>query len=120
MSAEVQRPTTNDDREAWKRYWEAQGIPWRTEPEISEDQQKYLDERRRKVKPDIEKGIYPFRDIKLDRGDVEWLLATHESGRGPVIKGESGRQRLDLRGANLRNIDLNGLPLTGVRGGLVH
>ncbi|SRR6266849_5623058 len=29
----AQRPA-NDDIEAWKAYWKAQGQPWRTEPEI--------------------------------------------------------------------------------------
>src|SRR5690348_16635162 len=71
----VQRPAT-DDREAWKAYWKEQGQSWRREPEIDEDRQKFLDERRRIV-PDIQKGIYPFKGSKLDRADVEWLLATH-------------------------------------------
>jgi hypothetical protein len=31
MSDEPQRPTT-DDRAAWQAYWQAQGMPWRTEP----------------------------------------------------------------------------------------
>jgi len=75
-------PTTNDS-EAWKAYWEAQGWPWRTEPEIDAQRQKYLAERRT-IMPDFEKGIYPFKDIKLNRADVEWLLATHENGLGPV------------------------------------
>src|SRR4051794_3290252 len=39
------RPTT-DDAEAWKTYWQAQGMPWRTEPEIVEERQQYLAERR--------------------------------------------------------------------------
>ncbi len=30
MSDEPQGPTT-DDRDAWKAYWQAQGMPWRTE-----------------------------------------------------------------------------------------
>jgi len=29
----LQRPTIHDP-EAWKVYWEAQGLTWRTEPEI--------------------------------------------------------------------------------------
>ena len=29
-------------------------------------------------------GVYPFKDIKLSRADIEWLLAMHEGGRGPV------------------------------------
>ena len=115
----LQRPTTNDP-DAWKAYWKAQGWPWRTEPEIDEERQKYLAERR-SIIPDIEKGIYPFRDIKLSRADVEWLLATHENGRGPVDwSDESQRERkgLDLRGTDLRMIDLSRLPLTCLLGGL--
>ena len=42
--AAPQRPT-NDDKEAWKAYWKTQGQPWRTEPEIDVDRQKYLAER---------------------------------------------------------------------------
>src|SRR6266571_3934678 len=78
----AQRPT-NDDKEAWQAYWRTQGQPWRTEPEIGTERQKYLAERRI-IKPDIKSSIYPFMDIKLSRADVEWLLATHENGRGPV------------------------------------
>src|SRR2546421_11182272 len=94
---------TNDDKEAWKAYWRQQGQPWRTEPEIDAERQRYLAERRA-ITPEIEKGIYPFRDIKLSRADVEWLLATHENGRGPVDwRDESQCRRigLDLQGADL-------------------
>jgi uncharacterized protein YjbI with pentapeptide repeats len=122
--APPQRPASNDDREGWKAYWEAQGMPWRTEPKIGEERQQYLAERRA-VKPDMEQGIYPFRDehgsIQLTRADIEWLLATHESAGvlGPVYAND-GRERdgLDLRGADLRNRDLRGLPLSRVRGSL--
>ncbi|HEY7984997.1 MAG TPA: hypothetical protein VID73_12555, partial [Ktedonobacterales bacterium] len=76
------RPDTGD-RGAWQAYWAANGMPWRTEPEIDDARQRFLAERRH-VTPDIERGIYAFRDenggIKLTRTDVEWLLATHESG----------------------------------------
>src|SRR6266571_9277125 len=97
------RPT-GDDRAARRNFWEQSGQSWRTEPEISEERQKYLSERRA-IMPDIEKGIYPFKEIKLDRADVEWLLSTHENGRGPVDwSDESQRDRkgLDLRGALLQ------------------
>src|SRR5947208_16384588 len=50
-----------DDREAWKAYWKEQGQFWRTEPEIDVERQKYLEERR-SINPDIEQGIYPFRE----------------------------------------------------------
>jgi uncharacterized protein YjbI with pentapeptide repeats len=109
-----------DDREAWKAYWKAQGLSWRTEPEIDVERQKYLEERR-SINPDIEQGIYPFRDIKLNRADVEWLLATHENGRGPIKwNDEQRRERdgLDICGAILCGVDLSRLPLTKLRAGL--
>jgi uncharacterized protein YjbI with pentapeptide repeats len=117
----LQRPTTNDP-EAWKAYWKAQSQPWRTEPEIDAERQKYLAERR-SINPDIEQGIYPFKGVKLSRAEVEWLLATHESRgvRGPIDwSDESQRQRegLDLRGAILNEENLSGLPLACMIGGL--
>src|SRR2546421_12194952 len=107
QASTLQRPTTNDPQ-AWKAYWKAQEQPWRTEPEIDAEQQKYLAERRAIV-PDIEQGRYPFRDIKLNRADVEWLLATHENGRGPVSPDDAlqwGRKGIDIRGADLSGEDL--------------
>src|SRR2546426_12315345 len=115
----AQRPT-NDDKEAWKAYWKEQDQPWRTEPEIDTERQKYLAERR-SITPDIEQGIYPFKDVKLSRADVEWLLATHENGRGPVDwsdEHQRKREGLDLRGADLSYIDLSNLPLARLCGGL--
>jgi uncharacterized protein YjbI with pentapeptide repeats len=115
----LKRPA-NDDEEGWEAYWKAQGQPWRTEPEIDVERQKYLVERRA-ITPNIEKGIYPFKDIKLNRADVEWLLATHENGRGPIEWNYEDQPRgkgLDLRGADLRFMDLHGLPLVSIRGGL--
>jgi uncharacterized protein YjbI with pentapeptide repeats len=108
----------------------ALGMPWRTEPEIDAERQRFLGERRA-VTPDMEHGIYPFRDesgaIQLTRADVEWLLATHSSrGRwGPVWWNEERdkpdtmrRLGLDLRGADLRQVDLSRLPLARLLGGL--
>jgi uncharacterized protein YjbI with pentapeptide repeats len=118
QAATVQRPAV-DDREAWKAYWKAQWQEWRTEPEIDEKRQKFLAERRA-IMPDIENGIFPFKNIKLSRADVEWLLATHENGRGPVDwsnMSERERQGLDARGADLRNVDLCLLPLARLQGG---
>ena len=102
-----QRPTTSDP-EAWKAYWKAQDQPWRTEPEIDTKRQKELTQRHAVI-PDIEKGIYPFRGMKLSRADIEWLLATHESKgiTGPVDwSDESQRYRegLDVRGADLQGL----------------
>jgi uncharacterized protein YjbI with pentapeptide repeats len=52
---------------------------------------------------------------------VEWLLATHEDGRGPIDwsdESQRTRQGIDLRAADLRQQNLRGLPLTQIRGGL--
>ncbi len=115
----LQHPTTNNP-EAWKAYWKKQGQPWRTESEIVAERQAFLVERRT-IKPDIKQGIYPFKDIKLSRADVEWLLATHENGRGPIDwsdEHQRKREGLDLRGADLSYIDLSNLPLARLCGGL--
>src|ERR1700694_1327931 len=69
------------DLEAWRAHWNAQGQPWRTEPEIDTKRQEELS-KCRAIAPNIKKGIYPFRGMKLSRADVEWLLVTHENGRG--------------------------------------
>jgi uncharacterized protein YjbI with pentapeptide repeats len=94
--------------------------PWRTEPEIDAERQQFLAGCLATI-PDIKQGIYPFKNIKLTRADVEWLLATHENGRGPVdLSDEQQRERLglDLRGADLRQVDLRNLPLARLYGGL--
>ena len=109
-----------DDYGAWATYWEKQGHPWRTEPEIDKERQEYL-AWRRKIAPDIEQAIYPFKDIHLKRADVEWLLATHENERGPVdwnVVDQRDRAGIDVRGADLRQADLRGLPLACMIGGL--
>src|SRR5260221_684370 len=111
------RPTT-DDRTAWGVYWQEQNQPWRTEPEISPRRQAEL-EKRRALIPDVKKGIYPFKGMKFDRADVEWLLATYDGG--PVKwsdETERGREGLDVRGADLQHANLHQLPLTRLRGGL--
>src|SRR5260221_669315 len=111
------RPTT-DDRTAWVVYWQEQSQPWRTEPEISPRRQAEL-EKRRALVPDVKKGIYPFKGMKLDRADVEWLLATYAGG--PVKwsdEKEREREGLDVRGADLQHVNLHRLPLTRLRGGL--
>ncbi len=99
---------------------ESKGCPWRTEPEIDVQRREYLGERRAIV-PNIEKGTYPFKDIKLSRSDVEWLLGALENGRGPVDWSDENQRRregLDLRGANLNQTNLSNLPLARIRGGL--
>src|SRR5260370_14873490 len=109
MSDEQPQRPTDDNRAAWRAYWAALDMPWRTEPEIDAARQAYLAERRA-VTPDIERGLYPFRDengsIKLTRADVEWLLATHESGgmRGPLAWEETSQHKrsgVAVRGSNI-------------------
>jgi len=73
------------------------------------------------IVPDIQQGIYPFKSIKLNRADVEWLLATCENEyalAGPNDGIQRGQRELDLRGADLRHVDLRDLPLMRMRGGL--
>lgn len=109
------------DRNTWSAYWKAHGQPWRTEPEIEVQRQREL-AGCRDTQPDSMKGIYPFKGMKLSRADVEWLLATHNQGQGPIlgdIATNGGHARgLDLRGADLRFVDLNRLPLAQLRGGM--
>ncbi len=124
QDSHAERP--HDDQHAtWQAYWQAQGQPWRTEPEPERTRQEWL-EARRAVLADPRRGIYPFKGMKLDRADVEWLLATHENGKGPVDwrdEAQQRRQGLDLRGAILsgsanQSTDLRGLPLSRLQGGL--
>lgn len=93
---------------------------WRTEPEIGPERQEQL-ARCLATIPDIARGIYPFKGMKLSRADVEWLLATHENGHDPRAGSDEQQQdhwRLDLRGADLRYVDLHALPLARLRGSL--
>src|SRR5712691_6631083 len=118
-ASSLQRPDTQD-RDAWQRYWKAENQSWRTEPEIDAERQAYL-AGCRAINPDLEEGIYPFKNIKLKRADIEWLLATHENGGGPVDwhdEQQRGRKGIDLRGADLRQADLRHLPLAHMQGGL--
>ena len=93
---------------------------WRTGPEIDFERQKFLTQRLA-IQPDIQRGIYPFKDVKLTRADIEWLLITYEKGCGPIDWSDRKQRRglgLDLRGAALRQVDLRNLPLARTRGGL--
>lgn len=99
-----------------------QGQTWRIKPEIDRVRQKELESCRNNAF-NIEEGIYPFKDKKLNRAEVEWLLATHESGDiyGPIdLSDESQRKRegLDVRGAHFEEEDLRSLPLARLRGSL--
>jgi uncharacterized protein YjbI with pentapeptide repeats len=119
QSSMLQRPNMNE-RDRWRVYWREQGQPWRTEPEIDATRQAFLTERLA-ITPDIGQGIYPFKDVKLGRADIEWLLATHEKGQGPVDWSDEHQQErlgLDLRGADLRQVNLQRLPLIRMQGGL--
>jgi len=119
FSPQPQRPPTKE-RDEWCKYWQAQGQAWRTEPEIDKERQEYL-ARRLIIMPVVEGGVYPFKDVKLNRADVEWLLAAWENGRGPVDgNDEQQRERkgLDMRGAILPQVDLSNLPLAHLRCGL--
>lgn len=118
-------PSALHTPEEWRAHWKAQGQPWRTKPEIDAQRQAELT-KCRAIVPDIGEGIYPFGGMKLTRADIEWLLATHENGRGPVDwsdKSQRGREGLDMRGADLRGSEnqreaLAGLPLARLVGGL--
>lgn len=116
---ELQRPTNNDPA-AWRVYWSKLGQGWRTEPEIDEERQEELARLRSPV-TDPTLTEFPFEGMKLTRADVEWLLASHEEGRGPVdLRDEQHRSRwgLDLRGADLRGANLSGLPLAHLLAGI--
>jgi len=108
------QPPASSAHAAWRAYWQAYGLPWRTEPEIDKGRQEELGSHGI-VTPDSAES--PFKDMKLSRADVEWLLATHEGGRGPVDRtDEQQRDRwgLNLHGADLRDADLGGLPLAAL------
>lgn len=103
----------------WPAHWLRCGQPWRTAPEIGTARQQQL-AAYRAVAPDPQQGRYPFMGVQLARADIEWLLATHEHGQGPIDwQDEAQRRRkgLDLRGALLSG-DLRGLPLARLQGGL--
>ncbi len=98
------------DQDPWRIHWQKQNQEWRTKPEISRERQAQL--AGRLTVPHYE---YPFKGMVLSRADVEWLLANHHGGQGPVQWDDAKdwrREGLDLRGAILCGEDLRGLPLT--------
>ena len=110
-------PSTNNPAE-WRAYLQSQ--KWRREPEIVDERKQELD-RLRKIKADFHSGTFPFGGQKLTRADVEWLLVTHRDGNGPVNWCDPDQDKfdgLDLRGADLRDVDLSYLPLSKLIGGL--
>ena len=94
--------------------------PWRTEPEIDPERQHYLIACL-STQPDVTRNIYPFKNVRLTRADIEWLLIMHEDKQRPNDGSDGGQKQrtgLDLRGANLQGVDLRRLPLARVYGGL--
>ncbi len=73
---------------------------------ISDERQNELS-RLLTVDVDPSRDIYPFKGIELTREDVVWLLENHP-------------QDLDLRGANLRQVNLSGLTFHRLHGGLTN
>ena len=93
---------------------------WRSEVEIDVERKKFL-AGCLGIQADVSQSIYPFKDVRLSRADVEWLLVRHEQGRGPVDWSDIGQRErvsLDLRGADLRRVNLRELPLARMVGGL--
>ncbi len=118
LSSEDVPPMQN--RAAWRAYWQARGLPWRIEPEIDKERCEFLAERR-SIAPNIKHNIYPFGGVSLTRADIEWLLITHEDGRGPIDWNDAfqhEREGLDVRGANLAGVNLSSLPLARLRAGI--
>src|ERR1700674_4173493 len=94
-------------------------MSWRTEAQIDSERQAYLASRRA-IKAHVDLGIYPFKDVKLNRADIEWLLATHEDLLETVDRRDERRRTcvgLDLRGALLQQVNLSNLPLAHMQGG---
>jgi uncharacterized protein YjbI with pentapeptide repeats len=114
-----QRPSTNDS-EAWKAHWLSHWQPWRIEPEIDPKRQSFL-VKCLSIRPDFNQGIYPFKNVKLNRGDVEWLLEAHHNKYGLIswyYEGQRINRGLDLRGADLSYVNLSGLTLSGLVGSI--
>jgi uncharacterized protein YjbI with pentapeptide repeats len=104
----------------WRTHWQEEGMPWRVEPEISKSRKDVL-RQRLSIQFNVEHGQYPFKGLRLSRADVEWLLAEHEGGLGPVDWADPDQRRrdgLDLRGADLSGVNLTRLPFARSRGGL--
>src|SRR5215472_12710943 len=74
---------TYNPQTSWHNYWLQHHQSWRCEPMISAERQTFL-RQCLALSADIAYGYFPFKDISLSRADIEWLLATHDQGRGPI------------------------------------
>lgn len=116
-------PSNMHNAEMWQAYWKSQGQPWRIEPIIDgERQQHLLSYWQGEV--DIERGMYPFKGVRLSRADVEWLLAAQKQSSAEEDTGGSKSEYsqkspgLDVRGADLSGVNLSYLPLMSLHAGL--
>ena len=113
-------PSPASGAEIWQVYWKKQGQPWRSEPPVDEERQQRLSLCVHGA-IDIEQGKYPFRDMRLGRADVEWLLAAVEQRSAQESIGGGNDRKppgLDVRGADLSGVDLSHLPLVRLHAGL--
>src|SRR5260221_13048874 len=102
-AAVAPRQPEGESRGAWRKYWIALSQPWRAEPEIDDERRQFLAERQA-ITPNIGQDVYPFKGVVLARADVEWLLATHDGGRGPA--GWGGAPRRERGGLGPRGREL--------------
>jgi uncharacterized protein YjbI with pentapeptide repeats len=83
--------------------WDEAGIGWRCEPELVPSGQRELERLLAR------RAEAPFAGVRLSRAAIEWLIAR---------RGEETPVALDLRGADLSQLYLWGLPLRGLVAGL--
>ncbi len=109
--AKVRYPS-NDDPAVWRSYWRQMEQPWRTEPEISPERQRYLMNlyKRSLSSPQSDP---PFARIILHRGDIEWLQQTTVRMNFEIPTGRINPRLLDVHGADIR-ANLKGLDLKNV------
>ena len=107
-----------DGQDDWKLHWRGLNQPWRREPEINGERQKFLAKCLTSYPSTSLNGL-PFKDITLTRADVEWLLAALQvTAQYQHEQHSQHPAMLDVRGANLSKLDLRGLPLNAICGGL--
>src|SRR5260370_37911673 len=103
----VQQPMAHD-KAAWRAWWAERGQPWRSEPEIATERRAEL-EKRLLIVADVELGVYPFRDMRLGRADIEWLLTRQKAAGERTPASHRPPRGLDVRGAHLQHVDLRNL-----------